>query len=596
MEKQEQAAGKVTMLQKIAYLFDKKQKIQCLGLGVLILIGGLLETLGVSMMLPVVNAIMEPDKLMQNEKVQKIMDLLNIETANQLIMTMLASLIVLFVVKNLFLLFQTYIQNTFVTRNRNRMISRVMREFLSRPYEEYLGADIPTVFRLTDSDIPSAFQLILVSIQLVTEVVVSACLCIVLLIVSPFLALFIVAIFLGMTVFLFKLLKPRLNKIGRKNQEIQSRIAKWRIQSIYGLKDVKVLNREEFFLRNYYESGSIGADVARNYAVLNNLPRLLIETVFMVSILGFIMIYIAVGGDMNSLFGQLTAFAVAAIRVMPSANRINTYISEISYAQPCLDYLYENLNENMKKDVNGNVIGHIKKKLKKFDKKLTLQDKIVLDHITFAYPGTDKNIFTDAHMEVKKGQSVGIMGPSGAGKSTIVDILLGLLHASEGTITCDGKNIFDNYESWLAQIGYIPQSIYLVDESIRDNIAFGIDADKIDDKRIWEVLEEAQLKEFVEELPEGLDTTIGDRGVRLSGGQRQRLGIARALYHDPEILVFDEATSALDNDTEKAVMDAVNSFHGRKTMIIIAHRLNTIAKCDVIYKVEDGRISPATLS
>ncbi len=198
-------------------------------------------------------------------------------------------------------------------------------------------------------------------------------------------------------------------------------------------------------------------------------------------------------------------------------------------------------------------------------------------------------------MEVKRGQSVGIMGPSGAGKSTIVDILLGLLHAQKGTITWDGQNIFDDYDAWLSQIGYIPQSIYLVDESIRDNIAFGIDADKIDEKRIWEVLEEAQLKEFIEELPEGLDTTIGDRGVRISGGQRQRIGIARALYHDPEILVFDEATSALDNDTEQAVMDAVNSFHGKKTMIIIAHRLNTIEKCDVIYKVDGEKIVESSL-
>ena len=214
----------------------------------------------------------------------------------------------------------------------------------------------------------------------------------------------------------------------------------------------------------------------------------------------------------------------------------------------------------------------------------------MLDHITFHYPNTDTYIFRDAHMEVPKGKSVGIVGTSGAGKSTIVDILLGLLHAQEGEITCDGINIFKNYESWLAQIGYIPQSIYLVDESIRDNIAFGIDEDLIDDKRIWNILEEAQLKEFVEGLPEGLDTTIGDRGIRLSGGQRQRIGIARALYHDPEILVFDEATSALDNDTEAAVMEAINSFHGRKTMIIIAHRLNTIEKCDMIYRVENQKL------
>ncbi len=586
---------KVTLLQKVGYLFDAKQKRQLVGLGVLILIGGLLETLGVSLLLPVVSAFMNPDAIMDNALVDRVARILHIETSGQLLTYMLVALIVLYVLKNAYLLFLTYVQNTFVTRNRNRMISRVMREFLNRPYEDYLGADIPTVFRLTDSDIPNAFQLILVMIQMITEIVVAVSLCIVLVVASPVLCLFVVVIFLGMTLLITKQLKPRLNRIGHRNQTIQSRIAKWRIQSIYGLKDVKVLHREEFFVRNYYESGAIGANVARNYAVFNNLPRLLIETVFMASMFLFILIYMLRGGDMNVLVPQLTAFAMAAIRMLPGINRINTYLSEIAYTQPCLDYLYENLNENMKKDVNGSVTGLTGETRQQLPA-LALQDKIVLDHITYAYPNTDKNIFTDAHMEVKKGQSVGIMGPSGAGKSTIVDILLGLLHVQAGEITCDGVNIFDNYPSWLAKIGYIPQSIYLIDESIRDNIAFGIDADRIDDKRIWEVLEEAQLKEFVEELPEGLDTTIGDRGVRISGGQRQRLGIARALYHNPEILVFDEATSALDTDTEKAVMDAINSFHGRKTMVIIAHRLNTIAKCDVIYKVEDEKIMETTLS
>ncbi len=585
---------KVTLLHKVGYLFDRKQKKQILGLAVLILIGGLLETMGVSLLLPVVQAIMDPEAIMENELVGAVADLLQIETSRQLIILMLGSLIALYVIKNTYLLFLTYVQNTFVTRNRNRMISRVMREFLSRPYEEYLGADIPTVFRLTDSDIPNAFQLILVLIQMVTEIVVAVSLCIVLVVVSPVMSFFILCIFLGMTLMITKVLKPRLNAIGHKNQMIQSRIAKWRIQSIYGLKDVKVLHREEFFVRNYYESGAIGADVARNYAVFNNLPRLLIETIFMAAMLLFIMLYMLRGGNIGILIPQLSAFAVAAMRVMPGTNRINTYLSEIAYAQPCLDYLYENLTSNMKADVNGSVTGLTEAAQPELQS-TKLQDKIVLDHITYAYPNTEKNIFTDAHMEVKKGQSVGIMGPSGAGKSTIVDILLGLLHVQEGSITCDGVNIFDNYGDWLSKIGYIPQSIYLIDESIRDNIAFGIDADRIDDKRIWDVLEEAQLKEFVKELPEGLDTTIGDRGVRISGGQRQRLGIARALYHDPEILIFDEATSALDSDTEKAVMDAINSFHGRKTMVIIAHRLNTIAKCDVIYKVDGEKIVETTL-
>lgn len=585
---------KVTLVQKIAYLFDRKQLWQLGGLAVLILIGGILETLGVSMMLPVAEAVMAPDKVMENELVSRIAAFLGITSSRSLIVLMLGALIVIFIFKNAYLLFLTFVQNTFVTRNRNRMISRVMREFLNRPYEDYLGADIPTVFRLTDSDIPNAFQLILVLIQMTTEIVVAVSICIVLVWVSPLISIGCGVLFLGMTLIITRVLKPRLNAIGRRNQEIQSRIAKWRIQSIYGLKDVKVLHREEFFVRNYYESGAIGANVARNYAVLNNTPRLLIEAIFIAAMLTFILVYMLEDGDLTVLMPQLMAFAAAAVRVMPATNRINTYLSEIAYAQPCLDYLYENLTESMKQDVNGSVTG-LTKEAQEQDSPLVLADRIVLDHIGFTYPNTEKPIFTDAHMEIKKGQSVGIMGPSGAGKSTIVDILLGLLHVQSGTITCDGRDIFENYPSWLAKIGYIPQSIYLIDESIRDNIAFGIDADKIDEKRIWEVLEEAQLKSFVEELPEGLDTAIGDRGVRISGGQRQRLGIARALYHNPEILVFDEATSALDGDTEAAVMEAVNSFHGKKTMVIIAHRLNTIAKCDVIYKVENEKITRTTL-
>lgn len=582
------------LLQKINQIFDKKQKRQLVLLGFMIFIGGFLETLGVSTMIPVVTVLLTPEKV--QEYIDKYEVLGNICTAfhiisvNQVAVSLLLFLMAVYVIKNLYLLFLVYRQNTFITQNRNNMISRVMAEFLNRPYEQYLGADIPTVFRITDSDIPQTFSLMLAVLSLASEVVVSCLIFLVLLIQNVKMTLFVMFVFGVLTLVIVKVLKPRLNRIGAKNQEIQSRIAKWRIQATYGLKDVKVLNREEFFVRNYYETGKVGANVARNYAVLNNTPRLLIETIFIVSMLGYITIYINGGGDVSEMMTTIATFGVAAIRVLPSVNRINTYITEIAYATPSLNFVYENLQQGMKTDA---MLAERKANSRK--EKLKLDDKIELNHISFHYPDSDKNIFTDAHMVVPRGKSVGIMGSSGAGKSTIVDILLGLLHAQEGQITCDGVDIFKNYESWLAQIGYIPQSIYLIDESIRENIAFGIDADKIDEKRIWEVLEEAQLKEFIEELPEGLDTTIGDRGIRLSGGQRQRIGIARALYHNPEILVFDEATSALDNETEAAVMEAVNSFHGKKTMVIIAHRLNTIEKCDIIYKVENEKIVETSL-
>lgn len=584
----------ISFLKKISYIFDSKQKLHLVILGIMIFIGGFLETVGVGAMMPVVTALITPDTV--QEYIDKyailgnICDTLGIQNMSQMTTVLLFGLMAVYIIKNLYLLFLTYQQNTFITQNRNKVISRVMAEFLNRPYEQYLGADIPTVFRITDSDIPQTFALILAMLQLATEVVVSFLIFLVLLIADVRMTLFIMVLFGVMTLVILKVFKPKLNQIGARNQKLQSRIAKWRIQAIYGLKDVKVLNREEFFVRNYYETGKVGANVGRTYAVMNNMPRLLIETVFIVGVLGFIVVYIKGGGDIAAMTATIAAFGVAAMRVLPSVNRINTYITEISYNQPSLDFVYENLQQGMKTDAML-----AERKANSQVEKLKLEDKIELNHIRFHYPDTDKDIFMDAHMIVPKGKSVGIIGTSGAGKSTIVDILLGLLHAQEGEITCDSINIFKNYESWLAQIGYIPQSIYLIDESIRDNIAFGIDADRIDENRIWEVLEEAQLKSFVEELPQGLDTTIGDRGVRLSGGQRQRIGIARALYHDPEILVFDEATSALDNDTEAAVMEAVNSFHGKKTMIIIAHRLNTIEKCDIIYKVEDQKLVETNL-
>ncbi|MBF1026449.1 MAG: ABC transporter ATP-binding protein [Lachnospiraceae bacterium] len=562
----------------------------------MILIGGVFETLGVSMLIPAVNAIMQPDLV--REKIEKFPALshfltqdLQLNTDAKLLCALFGFLIGLYVVKNLYLLLLAYKQNRFIARARNDMISRVMREFLNRPYEEYLGADIPTVFRITDGDIPHTFSLVLALLQLMTECVVSLFLVIYLIRVNWQMTLLLMLVLALLTLWNARVLKKKLNAIGKRNQDIQSRIAKWRIQSIYGLKDVKVLNRQDFFIRNYYESGKVGAELATKYAVLNNLPHLVIETIFMATILGFMMALLTSGQNLSAFLPQLMAFGVAAIRVMPSANRINTYMTEIAYEQPSLDFVYENLTDAMK--TNKKMAAE---RAKVAGGALHLEKEIRLEGITFRYPDGDRNIFTDASMVIPKGKSVGIKGASGAGKSTIVDILLGLLHAQKGEITCDGANIFSNYESWLSQIGYIPQSIYLIDESIRDNIAFGIDEREIDDARIREVAAEAQLLEFIDSLPEGLDTKIGDRGVRLSGGQRQRIGIARALYHNPEILVFDEATSALDNETEAALMGAINSFHGRKTMIIIAHRLNTIENCDLIYEVKGEKITRSSLN
>ena len=410
------------IIKKMRYILDRRQKIQICFLGILIFIGGLLETMSVSGLLPVVWVLIDPAKAQENKYIRLIMDILHTGSIEEFIVPLLAAMIVVYTLKNIFMLFLTNAQNRFIAFNRNKLISQVLREFLNRPYEFYLDADIPTVFRLTDSDIPNVFNILMAMISLVSEAVVFALLCVVMVATEWKLLLFLIVVFGILSVVILKILKPRLAKLGEKNLAIQSRIAKWRIQAIYGIKDVKVLHRESFFADNYEESGKIGAGYSKRYAVMNNMPRLLIETIFIASILGYIILYILAGNDASTLVPILTAFGVAAIRMMPSVNRINTYMTDISYFKPCLDYVYENMNINEISRRNNQTLRPVDA-----SKTMQLHDRIELRDIVYAYPNTDKLIFDRANMVVPCGKSVGIMGPSGAGKSTIVDILLGLL-------------------------------------------------------------------------------------------------------------------------------------------------------------------------
>lgn len=575
---------------KLLNILSKRQKRNVVGIGFMILIGAILETLGVSLIVPLAQAIMDADTLAQNEYVIMVQKIFHLEDMNQFMVMLLFVVVAVYVVKNLYLLVMNYVQSKFVNNNQFLSVNYMLEEYLNRPYEFYLNADIPTVFRTVDSDVPKMFTVLMEFIQLATEVVVSIFLCMMLVVVDPIMTGAIALILVVMTLTIVKVVKPKLNKMGLENQAIQARMGKWRNQSIFGIKDVKVLHKEKFFVDNFASHSIKAAALNSRYVVFNNAPRLLIETVCIGGLLSYMAIAIILGQDINELATQIMAFAVAAVRLMPSVNRINTHLTNIAYFAPSVDYVYANVDFRDYKEERRYGSTKIEDK-----EPIIVKDNICLNKIDYAYPNTDKLILDQADMEIPIGKSVGIIGPSGAGKTTAVDIIMGLLDVRSGTITCGGRNVMENYASWLSHIGYIPQTIYLTDDPIRDNIAFGINRNEIDDKRIWEVLEEAQLKEFVESLPEGLDTSVGERGVRISGGQRQRLGIARALYHNPEILVFDEATSALDTETETAIMEAIDSFHGKKTLIIIAHRLRTIENCDMIFKVEGGKITETTL-
>lgn len=572
------------IIRKLNAVLSKKQKGRVVILLFMILIGAIMETLSISMIVPVISAIIEPNAFFENELLIWMSGILHLETAEEFIIFMIITMIILFAVKNIYMLLLYYVQFSFICNNQYRISRDLLQIYLNKPYEFYLNANTSDVLRTVYSDTTGVFSLLLQCIQLATEVIVGGCLCLVLLKVDAVMTLMIAVLLVGVTLISNGVLKPRLQKIGSESREKQSLMYASIIQCVMGIKDVKIFAKEGFFLDSYKKFGKRYYNLSRNNSVLGAAPRLLIESVSLCGILGYLAVMLSRGNDITRMIPQLSAFAVAASRLMPCANRASTYLSSIAYYKPTLDFVYENV-EVPQKTVKDEEVQIVKKA-----QRLTYQDKIEIKNLSYRYPNSDKYIFDKAQMTIPIGKSVGIVGPSGSGKTTAVDIMLGLLDAESGEVLCDGKDVFEQYAGWLQNIGYIPQTINLIDDTLRANVAFGVELEKIDEDRLWQVLEEAQMKDFIMGLPEGLDTKIGERGVRLSGGQRQRIGIARALYHNPELLILDEATSALDNDTEAAIMEAIDNFHGKKTMLIIAHRLKTIENCDMIYKVDGGKI------
>ena len=587
----EQISGDMKdIFKKFNKVLNKKQKSRVVVLIFMILIGAILETLGVSMIYPLIETVMMPEVFEQNAMIVWICNVLGYTSAEQFVTFMLLTLIFVFIFKNLYLLFLYYVQHSFITNSQYRISRDLLKVYLNRPYEFYLNASTGDIMRTVYSDSTGIFNLLLQCMQFITEFMVAIFLGTYLLIIDPVMTIVMGVLLVGITLISSAFLKPRISRIGEESRQQQSKMYKTIMQSINSVKDVKVYGKEDAFLGIYRKYGKRYYNLARDHEVLSSVPRLAIEAFSLSGVLAYMAVMMKLGQDVQTMVPQLSAFAVAAVRLLPSASRINTYLANIAYYRPTLDYVYANVE--LPKNVDERAA---EKKTAQVTDKLAFHDCIKVEQLYYKYPNTEKYIFENARMQVPYGKSVGIMGPSGAGKTTVVDIMLGLLRVESGTITCDGVNVLEHYGQWLANIGYISQTINMVDDTIRANIAFGVDVDDIDDARVWQVLEEAQLADFVRNLPNGINTVIGERGVRISGGQRQRVGIARALYHDPEILILDEATSALDNDTEAAIMEAIENFHGRKTMLIIAHRLKTIENCDIIYKVENGKITESSL-
>lgn len=570
------------MVKKLRYIFTRKEKICLVGVFFLILVGSFIELLGVSVFLPFIQVMMEPERVQEEASLRYIYEHFHFQSTDQFLIALGVLICAVYVFKNVYL---TIMQNAilkFSYTTRMQLATKLLSTYMAEPYTFHLNRNISELQRSLQYDTGQFMQLVNASLQVLAEIAVVICLGIYLFYTSPTISIVIMGLIIICVGFFTLVSKKYSRRIGKQNEIYNAQLYQWINQALGGIKEVKIINRESFFVNSYKEVYKRLIKGAKNNEMLATIPKYILETVCIVGMIVAVIAKLLWGRrDLTAFVVQMSAFAVAAFRLLPSVGKINAYVNSIMYSLPSLDLIYEDLKAIEGFELEEDKVGEAEI--------WHLQDKIQLNGITYSYSDSDKCVLDHVDISIQKGETVALIGSSGAGKTTLADVFLGLLIPQKGTILVDGKDIYQNMDSWHHMLGYIPQSIYLSDDTIQNNVAFGVREEDINEEAVIEALKKAQLYEFVTTLEKGKDTFVGDRGVRLSGGQRQRIGIARALYYDPEILVLDEATSALDNETETAVMEAIDSLKGIKTMVIIAHRLSTIRNADKIYEVVDGK-------
>jgi ATP-binding cassette, subfamily B, bacterial PglK len=579
----------ISTIKKIWYLLDQKERWQAILLLLMMLVGAGIEILSMAVLPIFISLIAQSGKPangnLVNTYITKIFGSISYQDT---IITVGIFLIILFFTKSSYFVFLSYTQNKLIFRKMRSTEVNLYQIYMYSNYTFHLNRNSAEMIDFINRETFFAFVNVIVPLMIfITEGTLMFLVGVMLIIFEPIGSLAAILMMGIIGVSYYQLIKKKVGEVGEIEQVEASKMLQWTVQGLSGIKEIKVAGKEKFFIYNFNTHAEELTRSVRTSATIENIPRLALETVAVVVIVGLAMIGLSQGRTGTSLLSGITLFAVAAFRLLPSVNRILNALTSIRYRSSALDVIYHDirhLGEQVK----------LEKKLK-FDRQadsitIPLDRNLEFRHVAYSYPGSEQLAIPDLSVTISKGQVVGIVGHSGAGKTTFVDLLLGLLNPTSGQILADGIDVTTNIKAWRKNIGYIPQSIYLFDSSIRANIAFGYFPEQIDDERIWAVLKTVQLEKFVADLPEGLDTFVGESGVRLSGGQRQRIGIARALYRNPRLLIMDEATSALDNQTEKAVTDAIEKLSRNRTVIIIAHRLTTVQKCDVIYMMGKGGI------
>lgn len=573
----------IQMFQHLFEILNSKQKKTSFLVLLFIIFSALFETLGVSVIMPFVQTLTEPERVMDKSYIRVLNQLFGFHSPAQVTIAVGIGVILVYILKNTFLLIASFVRTKFHTALTKDLAILVMNSYIHHPYEYFTTTNSAEILQGINGDAYSIDQIVTTIMQLLMESMIVVMIGIYLFIVDPVMAFSIIMLagICGVTIIV--LLKKRVSHLGVINRQASADLNQVSMHIASGIKDIYVMQKKKQFLNKFSKKEEKAAKTRLRYLVTGVLPERLIETVCIVGLVIVVLIRFTYVTDISNFISSLAVFAVAAFRILPSISRISGYFNALIFLRPALDAAYSNIIAAREYTVQ--MEGHIDKADE--DDTISFDKEIRVNHVTWHYQHGEKDVLSDASLVIKKGEAVGIIGESGAGKSTLSDILLGLYVPQNGTVTVDGRVITEIPQSWSRMTGYVPQAVFLMDDTVRANIAFG--EDEIDDDRVWKALEEASLKKFVESLPEKLDTIVGERGIKFSGGQRQRVAIARALYSQPDILILDEATSALDNETEAAVMEAIESLQGSMTMIIIAHRLSTISNCDKIFEIVDGQ-------
>lgn len=569
---------------KMMYILTPRQKRLSILVFFMILVGAVLETLGVSIIIPLVQAMVSTEQLMKNEVVAQIVDRLNITTGNQLIAVISGGVIVIYILKNLYLICLSIVRVNYASHIRRELSMRIMRAYMKRNYSYFINMKTADMIRGVGYDCSGVYEVIFQSFKMFTEGITVACICAFIIYTDAFMACGVIIILGISLICLIALFRKRMKRLGDDSRACASESNRFLFEAFQGIKDVFIFKGRQYYVEHYGKYYGMQQQIEANKTVAAESPAFFIEAVSISGLIIVVCLKLLTGTDASTFIPQLAAFAVAAFRVLPSIGKISSSFNQFVFMCPTVTAVYDNLREFEKYESRG--IGL--EMNENVSEALPFTKEIRIEGLCWKYENSDKIILDNLNLTIPKGVAIGLIGQSGAGKSTLADILLGLFVPQTGRIEIDGVNIADNLDKWRNTISYVPQTVFLRDDTIRNNIAFGIEESQIDDKKVERALEQAQLKSVVDELPDGIDTYMGERGIRFSGGQRQRVAIARALYNDPEILVLDEATAALDNETEAAVMEAIDALHGHKTLIIVAHRLSTIQKCDKIYEIVDG--------